>query len=527
MNNYKVLLTTSGTGSRLGEITKYINKALVRIGKKPAISYIIESYPVDVIFVVTVGYLASQVKEFLSLAYPVRKFEFVQVDKYDGDGSSLGYSMLQAENNLQCPFIFHSCDTLVTENIPEPLENWIGGFVVDKNNTDLQLDQYRTHKLIGDKVISLKEKGDLDFESVHIGLVGVNSYNIFWKLLRENYEANPMNAGHSDVHVIDKMLKNGTKFKLIKFNNWYDTGNLIALKKTREILGKDFEILDKAEESIYIFDNFVIKFFQDKKMVKDRVDRGNILQGLTPRILESTDNFYKYEYVEGDLYSRVVVPIDFRNFLGWAKEKLWIKTNEVDGNKFKDICYDFYYTKTVERVKKFRATQEIEDKEDIINGESIPTVKEMLEKIDFDWLCSAEQTMFHGDFILDNILKIKDSYCLLDWRQNFGGLLRSGDMYYDLSKLNHNLTVNHDIINDNLFKIEIKDGVVNCDILRRQNLILCQEELLKFLSKEELDIKKVKVLTAIIWLNMSPLHHDPFNKFLFYFGKYNLWKAIQ
>ena len=45
MEEYKVLITTSGIGSRLGNLTKYTNKCLVRVGKKPTLSYIIESYP--------------------------------------------------------------------------------------------------------------------------------------------------------------------------------------------------------------------------------------------------------------------------------------------------------------------------------------------------------------------------------------------------------------------------------------------------------------------------------------------------
>jgi dTDP-glucose pyrophosphorylase len=41
MAEYKVLLTTSGLGSRLGNLTKFTNKSLVRIGDKPVISHII------------------------------------------------------------------------------------------------------------------------------------------------------------------------------------------------------------------------------------------------------------------------------------------------------------------------------------------------------------------------------------------------------------------------------------------------------------------------------------------------------
>jgi len=41
MTEYKVLITTSGLGSRLGELTNYTNKSLIRIANKPAISYIV------------------------------------------------------------------------------------------------------------------------------------------------------------------------------------------------------------------------------------------------------------------------------------------------------------------------------------------------------------------------------------------------------------------------------------------------------------------------------------------------------
>ena len=75
---YKVLVTTSGVGSRLGQITDYTNKSLVTIGDKPAISHIIESYPSDITMVVTLGYFGNHVQEYLQLCYPERSFEFIK-----------------------------------------------------------------------------------------------------------------------------------------------------------------------------------------------------------------------------------------------------------------------------------------------------------------------------------------------------------------------------------------------------------------------------------------------------------------
>ena len=78
----KVLITTSGLGTRIGEYTKYINKSLVSIGDKPAICHIIESYSKESSFVITLGYLGDLVKQFIEMTYPEREIYFSYVDVY-------------------------------------------------------------------------------------------------------------------------------------------------------------------------------------------------------------------------------------------------------------------------------------------------------------------------------------------------------------------------------------------------------------------------------------------------------------
>lgn len=520
-NKYKVLITTSGLGSRLGDITKFTNKSLVRVGKKPAISYIIESYPREIEIVVTTGYFADQVKEFITLAYPERKITFVDVDNYQGQGSSLGYSMLQAKEHLQCSFIFHCCDTIVNNAIPAPDHNWCAGFK-GENGSD-----YSSFTAIDGKINNINDKGANNFDYLHIGLVGIKDFKEFWHVIENEIEQNPNDSSINDCRAINKMVKSGKNFTVKEFNDWFDIGNIDGLNLARKQIADSLANLDKLEESIFLFDDFVIKFFNDQKMAEQRVSRGKFLGKLVPEIIGAGKNFYKYKFVEGELYSRVITPADSRIFLEWAETHLWKKMKEVDNNRFKRICQDFYETKTKERAAKFLAKYSIKDEENVINGEKIPSLEQILKKVDFAKISDSEQYQFHGDFILDNILKTKDGYCLLDWRQNFGGLLKAGDMYYDLAKLNHNLTVNHDMIYSNLFTIEIEGKKIECDILRKENLVACQQVYHQFLLKNKYDLKKVKVLTAIIWLNMSPLHHHPFDLFLYYFGKLNLWRSLQ
>ena len=136
-------------------------------------------------------------------------------------------------------------------------------------------------------------------------------------------------------------------------------------------------------------------------------------------------------------------------------------------------------------------------------------------------------TTIHGDCILDNVIETDKGYTLIDWRQDFAGSISVGDLYYDLAKLNHNLMFNHDIVGKNYFFLNDRNGEIECDILVKKNLLDCQEVLHKFIEEKNLSLEKVKTLTAIIWINMSPLHEYPLNKFLFNLGKYNLHRQVK
>ena len=306
-------------------------------------------------------------------------------------------------------------------------------------------------------------------------------------------------------------------FNFHKINNWLDIGNTTELNKTREYFGSSIKVLDKNNESIYFFNDFVIKFFSDKNINKNRIERASMLNGLVPDILGSTQNFYKYKKAEGDLFAKSVNESTFNSFLNWAEDNLWkLKPT----NSFNQKCFDFYVTKTNKRINQYLKGKL--DTPETINGELIPPIKDILSQIDVDWLCNGIPVQFHGDFILDNVIETQDSFCLIDWRQDFAGDLEVGDIYYDLAKLNHNLIVNHDIVDKKLFNSSPKD----CYILCNSTLLRCKDLLYNFIKENDYDLKKVKVLSSIIWINMAPLHEYPFNKFLFNFGKYNLYKTL-
>ncbi len=519
----KVLITTSGIGSRLGEFTNYTNKSLVKVGDKLALSHIVEVYPENTDYIVTLGHFGQHVRDFLEVAYPERVFTFISVENYKGVGSSLGLSMLSASEFLQEPFIFHASDTLILDQKIDlsPNENWVAG---SKGNS---ASQYASFDVNSNFVMKFHDKGMMEFDYLHIGLIGIYEYELFWKILKDIYAKNPLDSTLNDLVILNEMKNSGVNFRFKDVTVLADMGNTESLLSARKLLGEKYDVLEKSDESISFVNSSVVKFFANHEIAENRVIRSQSLAGLVPKITVSKGNFYKYDFVNGELASSVMTVEKFKSLLNWSQKNLWVASRELGVKEFHDVCSLFYKSKTLNRVEEFMKNTRFEESFSTINDLKIPSIYKLLEAIDYDWLCKGAQTKFHGDFILDNIIETDDGFKLIDWRQDFGGNLNSGDMYYDLAKLNHSLVVNHEIVNQNLFKIEISESIIRCEILRKHELVECKEILNQFLEANGLDVQKVDVLTSLIWLNMAALHHHPLDLFLFNFGKLNLWRAVQ
>ncbi len=171
---------------------------------------------------------------------------------------------------------------------------------------------------------------------------------------------------------------------------------------------------------------------------------------------------------------------------------------------------------------------------EIINDIETPTVNEIMSQLDWNWLCTGiPSERFHGDLHFENILlEERDGYSFfkftfLDWRQEFGGLLEYGDIYYDLAKLNHGIIISHEIIDKELFSHSISNDVVKFDFLRKNVSVELERMFEKFIIEEGYEYRKVQYLTYLIFLNIASLHHYPYGLLLFHLGKLGLWKLLQ
>jgi hypothetical protein len=376
------------------------------------------------------------------------------------------------------------------------------------------------------KFEGFNKKGELTFDYAYPGICGIKNYELFWECLEEILSS-PKRKNLSDCDVINKMVEHYYSndeegFHIVKLRKWYDIGNVSELERTRENFKESFGVLDKPRENVYFHNGFVVKFFHDKELVRKRVKRCEFLKGLVPKLVSSTPNFFKYEFVEGELFASSATPAKMKTFLSWASKNMWDTKIDED---ISSECYKFYFEKTQKRVLAMLDGER--DSQSVINGEAIPTIEKMLSLIDKEWLCKGVPGIIHGDLILDNVIETNSGFVLIDWRQDFAGRVDIGDVYYDLAKLNHNLIFNHELVTSKKYTLEDSGEGILCDILCRKNLLDCKEVLDEFIQNEGYDLSKVRMITSLVWINMSPLHEHPLDKFLFNFGKYNLFRSLK
>lgn len=519
---YKVFIPTAGTGSRLGGITKYLNKSLVSIGNKPTLTRIFEMFPDDTKYVIATGYKGELVREYLSLAHPDKDIQLVDVYPYEGKGSGLGLTILTSKEYLQEPFVFCSCDTLVSEKIPAPDYNWMG--YDDRDN----LTQYRTLSINEDGTVwQINEKGDNLSTSPepYIGLAGIHDYKAFWKAMERNVE---QTIPQGEALGLRQLLPLGVKAH--KFT-WFDTGVTVELEATQKRFHHkgDPNILPKADETIWLLSDRVVKFSDNMKFIANRVKRAQLLKGFVPSIKGSTEHMYSYDYVDGDVMSKCVTLPIFKKLLDYSKN-FWHLNELTDEQRkeFVDGCMRFYKDKTYERVELFYKNFDRTDNARIINGKEYPALKEMLDKVDWDYVANGLAGQFHGDYHFENILydEQADTFCFLDWRQNFDKSISVGDIYYDLGKMLHGLIMCHELVAKNLFEVTWEGEKIHYDFARKNILVMCERYYYEWLKDNGFDYMKTRLMCALIFLNICGLHEYPYSLVLYALGKEMLYNCL-
>lgn len=511
-----VLILAAGLGTRVRKLAQNKNKTLIPINNKAIISYIIEKFPKEYEIVMAVGYKKQSLIEYCKLAYPDRKFTFEEVSGWDDPNVGPGVSALSCKKYLQKPFYIVTADTIIDCPLPYLDGNWVG------ISSTVFPEKYSTVKIDGHQnVLKFVNKSPDGYENAFMGLAAVRDYNVFWSELEE--------SSKTDSELVSAWFRPNKWPNLkVKELSWLDTGNLDDIQKAKEhFKDKPLSLFKNIDDVTYKVGNRFLKFSSDVNTNKNRYARGIVLNQYIPANLTATDYFIAYDWEKGEtLYN--LSSADMYNFLQWYQSIVNSSKKYLDPK----LIHPFYVDKTNSRKNKFleKYGDDFYTTEFTINRKKYPSLKSLFDRIDFNsFVHNPFYEKFHGDLQFDNILlnSKTNKFFYIDWRESFANSTEGGDLYYDLAKLLGGSDLSYSLLKDDS-NIELSEGVSMVDYSYKTTAALSNFKSLyeMWLIKEGYSLDRIKLIKSLIFLNMSPLHSNKFNKLLWFKSIEGLYECL-
>ena len=495
-----VIIPTAGTGSRMGNYTKNLNKALLPYRDKPIIGHIIENFPVDTKFIVALGHLGQQVQDFLELAYADRNITFVSVD-YTGPRSGTGYTLLQCRDYVDDAFWYVPCDTYFDETILDKVNKLDCYFVKDVSEKDSHLyTMFETDVQWRITDIKFKQSCDESWKAF-TGLMYIKEWELFFRDL-SNIDSNEFIG----------IIKPGSEVAAL--DTWLDFGNpeiyQTELSKTQLF---DFT---KKDEVTYICNNRVVKWWLDPSIAEKKYRKAQTNLAVYPNNCQYKNSHMAYDLFPGQTLYQRNHHVIFDRLLFWLHNEVW----KLSDHELVTPALNFYMNKTLQRIDMFLKRYPNLETVNYVDGVAVKDYRHYLNQINWVALASTCRVGYtHGDLQFDNVIvSPMNEFKIIDWRQDFGGVVEVGDIYYDLAKLSGGFIINYAKIKHHNFNFEQDGDAVTLSIPNIDNILVYQTKLKKYIIDNNLDYNKVQQLIPIIFWNMAPLHTAPFDKFLWYLG---------
>ena len=509
-NNLTVLILAAGYGRRMGPFSRMVNKGLVPYNNKPLISHIIEKFDTNTKFVIACGHLGQQIKDYVGTVHADKNVKFVNIPDYSEGNTGPATTIQHCAEYIKGGFLWLACDTLFDFDFKNRLDhNWIGVYPVDSaiakdycwverdGNTITRIENKVTSKRAVDAFIGLMYAKDDQY------LENLRSTNA-----RETYQG----------------FSSNLDLKAYTVRDWLDFG---TYEKWQELNDELPELsFTKPNELFYCDNNKVIKFFINPDHVSKRYQRAKENPTCMPSNMVAKNNFLIHDYAPGDIVYNQLSPQIFQKMLAWCENDVWKKPSL--SNNFVDACWRFYKAKTFERVEQFRIKYPDWEEPYIVNGESVERIDNYLRQIDWNWLCTTVNWRYiHGDLHFDNTIydPVNDKFTAIDWRTDFAGFMY-GDLYYDLAKMLGGIRLNYRAVKNDELNYTEKNEIASIIVPSVKDKVLYENILKDWVQSKGLEWHKVEVLVPLIYLNMSPLHESPFDKFLVALAQYYFSKTL-
>lgn len=500
MNN-TVIIPTAGFGSRLGELSKHLNKALLPFKGKPVLAHIIDQFPKNTRFIIPTGYKSELVKDFCALAYADRHIEFVDIDDYSSENSGPGYTIKQCLNKIDGHFWYIPCDTYFSEDLTRVKlteDTYFAKHVTEQLSSEYTMFSVDNDCLITDYTFKQPQSQEW------MAFTGV-MYISDWQKFKHRLIKSPSPE-------IIWTIEIGSK--VAPLESWLDFGNR-AIYHHEQSRSQKYDF-SKQDEITYFCNNKVIKWWADQAIAIKKYQKYLSNPVVCPDGCQQRGNFISYDYHHGQVVYDNHSPAILKNMLNWLNLQVW-KVADFD---LRPSSLDFYKLKTDLRIQKFLSQYPNLAVAKSVNGVTVKDWKYYYNNIDWGLLINDNLPAFtHGDLHFDNVvIDPRGEFKVIDWRHEFAGVVDIGDIYYDLAKLTGGFIIDYSKIKQNDFVVHDDQGKITLAIPSIVNSESYIDAVKAFTMARGWNYRKVQMLVPIIFWNMAPLHTPPFDKFLWYLG---------
>ncbi|WP_405889734.1 sugar phosphate nucleotidyltransferase [Streptomyces sp. NBC_00133] len=242
--------------------------------------------------------------------------------------------------------------------------------------------------------------------------------------------------------------------------------------------------------------------------------------GLAPQLLEAGEGWHRTELLDYPSLAQLLLyePLPpatwsllMTRLLGVMEDCLWAPTRR-KSPELPLWCERVYITKTEDRLGSWPYWEQIRSRTLVINGAAMPsfdelwpTVVALLRTV----ASTAEHSsVIHADMTFSNILLARGfgMFKLLDPGSAFSNR-PGGDIRYDLAKLRQSYAGGYDALRENLFQLDrIGSYRWQLRIFPRPSPITATAD--EAIAAAGYDVAAVRLLEAVQFVSMVPLHHD-------------------
>ncbi|MCD4780919.1 MAG: NTP transferase domain-containing protein [Candidatus Omnitrophica bacterium] len=523
MNTYKVCILAAGTGRRLGRLSDKMNKALLPIKSKAIISHIIEKFDKKIEIIIAVGHQKETLIQYVRCAHPDRRIKFTPVKRFKGDGTGPGFSLLQCRQQLKCPFILFTADTLVTEDIPPPTNNWYGVAPIKKP------ELYCTARVINHVVCHIDDRTKTRNKFAFIGVAGVLDHDFFFEKLQEDKTLimNEIPLSNGFKALLTKRLK-------AKYFTWYDTGTLEEYAQAIQALAPEDQYINvtNMDQFTYKVEDRHIFLLTDRKDSQSILHRQRLLTNLIPEMQSVSDNVFTIQKQTAEPFYENLRPQLFLKLYQWLQTQLWDRYELSDEfqKTFQQKCKNLYQHRTNKIIQDFQNEQKQKDGFHYINDARVPPLAALLNRVNWKKILNGTPARVHGKLSLMNVdvktVNQRKHFSLNNSFTDFDGLIEYGDLYWDLAALYTSIRLNFLLLRKGAFSLYRQQRKIELDYQINQKLLDIQKIFLNCVAEDGYDVQKISILSSIYCFHLIPEYVSPLNEFLFYFAKKALFESL-